>query len=87
MNKDRQFIEIENLNGEKEQVEIISTIKSKRDNKTYVILTTDKEIGEDVSVNIGYLYLEDNKLNLELVKEIEEINYVNSLIEEIVREA
>ena len=79
-NKDRLFVELVNLNGEKQKVEIFAQIKSKRDNKLYVLLTPDEIIKEEVNMSIGYIYEENNKMNLELVENEEEINYVYSLI-------
>ena len=37
MQEERQFVEVENLNGEIQKVEIFAQIKSERDNKVYVI--------------------------------------------------
>lgn len=78
--KDRLFVELINLNGEKQKIEIFGQIKSKRDDKLYVLLTPDETIGEEVNISIGYIYEENNKMNLELVESEEEINYVYSLI-------
>lgn len=80
MQEERQFIEVENLNGEIEKVEIFAEIKSKRDNKVYVLLTPDEVIEEEVNMAIGYIYEENGKMNLELVENEEELNYVYSLI-------
>jgi len=84
--EERQFIEIENLNGEIEKVEIFAEIKSERDNKVYVLLTPDKEIGEEVNMVIGYVYEDSGKMNLELVETQEELNYVYSLINKNLKE-
>ena len=86
MSEERQFIEVENLNGEIEKVEIFAEIKSERDNKTYVLLTPDKEIGEEVNMVIGYVYEDSGKMNLELVETQEELNYVYSLINKNLKE-
>lgn len=86
MQEERQFIEIENLNGEIEKVEIFAEIKSERDNKVYVLLTPDKEIGEEVNMVIGYVYEDSGKMNLELVETQEELNYVYSLINKNLKE-
>lgn len=80
MQDERQFIEIENFNGKIEKVEIFTEIKSGRDDKTYVLLTPDVQIGEVVNVAIGYIYEKDGKMNLEIVENQEEINYVYSLL-------
>jgi len=84
--EERQFIEIENLNGEIEKVEIFAEIKSERDNKVYVLLTTDEVIENEVNMAIGYVYEENGKMNLEIVENKEELNYVYSLINENLKE-
>lgn len=86
MQEERQFIEVENLNGEIEKVEIFAEIKSKRDNKVYVLLTPDEVIEEEVNMAIGYIYEENGKMNLELVENEEELNYVYSLINNALKE-
>jgi len=84
--EERQFIEVENLNGEIEKVEIFAEIKSERDNKVYVLLTTDEVIENEVNMAIGYVYEENGKMNLEIVENKEELNYVYSLINENLKE-
>lgn len=86
MEEERQFIEVENLNGEIEKVEIFAEIKSERDNKVYVLLTPDEEIGEEVNMTIGYICEENDKMNLKLVENQEELNYVYSLINKSLKE-
>lgn len=86
MQEERQFVEIENLNGEIEKVEIFAEINSERDNKVYVLLTPDEAIEEEVNMAIGYIYEENGKMNLELVENEEELNYVYSLINRALRE-
>ena len=83
---EREFIEVENLNGEIEKVEIFAEIKSERDDKVYVLLTPDKTIEEEVNMAIGYIYEENGKMNLELVENEEELNYVYSLINNALKE-
>ena len=85
MQEERKFIELENLNGEVEKVEIFAEIKSDKDDKTYVLLTADEEIGEEVNVSMGHIYEEDGKMNLELVEDLEELNYAYSLINKALR--
>ena len=86
MQEERQFIEVENLNGEIEKVEIFAEIKSERDNKVYVLLTTDEVIENEVNMAIGYVYEENGKMNLEIVENKEELNYVYSLINKNLKE-
>jgi len=86
MQEKRQFIEVENLNGEIEKVEIFAEINSQRDNKIYVLLTPDEVIGEEVNIAVGYIYEQNGKMNLELVENGEELNYVYSLINNALRE-
>jgi len=86
MQEKRQFIEVENLNGEIEKVEIFAEINSQRDNKIYVLLTPDEVIGEEVNIAVGYIYEQNGKMNLELVENEEELNYVYSLINNALRE-
>ena len=83
---ERQFIEVENLNGEIEKVEIFAQIKSKKDDKVYVFVTPDEDIKEEVNVTIGYVYEENGKYNLQLVEDEEELNYVINLLNEAVEE-
>lgn len=83
---ERQFIEVENLNGEIEKVEIFAQVKSKRDDKVYVLLTPDEEIKEEVNMAIGYVYEENGKYNLQLVEDEEELSYVYSLLNEALKE-
>ena len=86
MNEERQFIEVENLNGEIEKVEIFAKVKSQRDDKVYVLLTPDETIKENVNMTIGYIYEENGRMNLELVENQEELNYVYSLINDALKE-
>lgn len=86
MNEERQFIEVENLNGEIEKVEIFAKVKSQRDGKVYVLLTPDETIEENVNMTIGYIYEENGRMNLELVENQEELNYVYSLINNALKE-
>lgn len=83
---ERQFIEVENINGEIEKVEIFAEIKSKRDDKLYVLLTSDEEIKDEVGMSVGHIYEENGKMNLELIENDEELNYVYSLVNETLME-
>ena len=84
MNEERrEFIEIVNDDGSIDTVELIGTINSKRDNKVYAIFTEDEIIGEDVNVTFGYIYEEDGKEYIDYLTDKEEIDYVNSLLDEL----
>lgn len=83
MINEREFVEVENMNGEVEIVEIFAKIKSKKDDKLYVLLTPDKSLKEYVNMAIGYV---NNDNILELVEDYEERDYVYSLINEALTE-
>lgn len=83
INEEREFIEIENVDGSVDVVELIGTIESKRDDKVYAILTEDEVLGDEVSVTFGYIYEEDGKEFIDYLTDKEEIEYVNSLLNEI----
>ena len=77
---ERNFIEVENLNGEKETVEIIGEIKSERDDKLYALVTPDKTLGDEISIVVVQVIEKEDNINLEFVENQEELNYVYSLI-------
>jgi hypothetical protein len=81
--EEREFIEIENADGSIDFVELIGVIESKRDDKVYAILTADKEIKEEVNVIFGIMYKEDGKDYIDYLTDKEEIDYVNSLLDEL----
>lgn len=83
INEEREFIEIENADGSVDVVELIGTIESKREDKVYAILTEDEVLGDEVSVTFGYIYEEDGKEFIDYLTDEEEIEYVNSLLNEI----
>ena len=83
MTEEREFVEIVNDDGSVEKVELIGVIESKRDDKVYALLTEDKEIGEEVNVIFGILYEEDGKEYIDYLTDDEEIDYVNSLLDEL----
>ena len=83
MNEEREFIEIVNSDGSIDSVELIGTINSQRDNKVYAILTDDEIIGENVSVTFGRIYQENGKEYIDYLTDKEEIDYVNSLLDEL----
>lgn len=83
MIEDREFVEIVNDDGTIEKVEFIGTINSKRDDNVYVLLTADEVIGDEVNVVFGRIYEEDGKEYIDYLKDEEEINYVNSLLDEL----
>ncbi len=83
MNDERNFVEIVNADGTVDSVELVGTIDSKRDDKVYVVLTEDEVIGEEVNVTFGYIYEEDGKEYIDYLTDKEEIDYVNSLLDEL----
>lgn len=80
---EREYIEIENDFGEVEKAEIICTIKSERDDKEYVVLTQDEEIGEEVNIVVGILKEENGETTFVEVDDDSEYEYVVSLMEKI----
>ena len=82
---DRQMIKVYDNDSEIE-IEVIALIPSKRDDKKYVVYTSDKEIGDEVNIDIGILHTEDNTNYLELVEDDNELNYVHFLMDEIIKE-
>ena len=87
MEEERLFIDVEDEYGKTGKIELITEVKSKRDDKTYVLLTPDKEINDEINVSFGHVFEKDGRLNLELIEDEEEINYICSLIEESLTEA
>lgn len=86
MNEEREFIDIIGDDGTKQEMELIGVVKSKRDEKEYLILTQDETIGEEVNIVIAYIYEEDDMDYIEVVKDQEEIDYVYSLLDELAGE-
>ena len=82
----RTFIELENKVGQVDKIELIGKVKSEKEDKTYAILTTDEIIGEEVSIYIGHIYVKDGKDIIEIIEDEEEINYVLSLIDKVVKD-
>lgn len=82
---EKEYIEIENELGETEQAEVICTIKSERDDKNYIILTQDEEIGDEVNIIVGILKEENGEKIFIEVEDDEEYEYVVSLMEKIER--
>jgi len=87
MKKEKEFIELENENGEIQKIEIFGEVKSERDNKVYVLFTTDEELKDEVNMTVGYIYEENDRMNLEIVENDEELNYVFDLINKALEEA
>ena len=83
MNEERNFVEIVNADGSIDTVEFIGTIQSKRDDKLYALLTEDEVIGEEVNVIFGRIYEEDGNEYIDYLTDKEEIDYVNSLLDEL----
>ena len=83
---DKDIIEIIGDDGQKMNMELITVVKSKKDDKEYLVLTQDEEIGEEVNIVMAYAYEEDGKDYIEVLKDQEEIDYVYSLLDELVGE-
>lgn len=83
---DKDIIEIIGDDGQKMDMELITVVKSKKDDKEYLVLTQDEEIGEEVNIVMAYAYEEDGKDYIEVLKNQEEIDYVYSLLDELVGE-
>lgn len=83
MNEEREFVEIVNADGSIDRVEFIGTIDSKIDDKVYALLTDDEVIGEEVNVTFGRIYEENGKQYIDYLTDKEEIDYVNSLLDEL----
>lgn len=81
--EEREFVEIVNADGSIDKVEFIGVVESKRDDKIYAILTDDKEIGEEINVTFGLIYEEEGKEYIDYLTDDEEIDYVNSLLDEL----
>lgn len=86
MNEEREFIDIIGADGTTQKMELIAIVESKKDEKEYLILTQDENIGEDVNIVMAYVYEEDGIDYIEVVKEQEEIDYVYSLLDEMAGE-
>ena len=83
---DKDIIEIIGDDGQKMDMELITVVKSKKDDKEYLVLTQVEEIGEEVNIVMAYAYEEDGKDYIEVLKDQEEIDYVYSLLDELVGE-
>ena len=83
---DKDIIEIIGDDGQKMDMELISVVKSKRDDKEYLILTQDEVGADEVNIVMAYVYEEDGEDYIEVLKEQEEIDYVYSLLDELVGE-
>ena len=51
--EERTIVNVKDENGDVEEIEIISQISSTRDDKEYIIYTTDKQIEDEVNINVG----------------------------------
>lgn len=84
--EEREFIDIVGADGTTQKMELIAIVESKKDEKEYLILTQDENIGDDVNIVMAYVYEEDGIDYIEVVKEQEEIDYVYSLLDEMAGE-
>lgn len=83
MNEEREFIELFGEDGTTQKMELIGVVKSKKEDKEYLILTQDEMIGDEVNIVMAYVYEENGMDYIEVLKEQEEINYVYSLLDEL----
>lgn len=86
MNEEREFIDIIGNDGTTQKMELIGSVNSKKDDKEYLILTQDENIGDEVNIVMAYVYEEDGIDYIEVVKDQEEIDYVYSLLDELAGE-
>lgn len=78
---ERNIVDIE-IDGKIEEAELICVLNSERDDKQYAILTTDKEIGEEINIIAGILREDIEGSTIEIVDD-EEYEYVISLMDKI----
>ena len=78
--EERTIVNVKDDNGDVEEIEIISQILSTRDDKEYIIYTMDKQIEDEVNINVGII----NDGFLEVIEDNDEIDYVMSLVDGIV---
>lgn len=78
-----KLIQIENADGTKFTAEIIAGVNSKKEQKKYILFVTDSSYHNPVEMSVGYIYKDKNQMNLKLVENSEELNYVYSLISEV----
>lgn len=86
MNENREFIDIIGDDGTTQKMELIAVVNSKKEDKEYLILTQDETIGDEVNIVMAYVYEEDGKDYIEVLKDQEEIDYVYSLLDELAGE-
>lgn len=84
--EEREFIAIEDADGDIVEAELICELESKKEDKTYVILTTDEEIEDEVNIIVGYWNYNGEEQTFELVTDEEEIDYVHSLMDEDIKD-
>lgn len=83
MSEEREFIELFGEDGTTQKMELIGVVKSKKEDKEYLILTQDEMIDDEVNIVMAYVYEENGMDYVEVLKDQEEINYVYSLLDEI----
>ena len=81
--EEKYYIEIENIAGEVEKAELIGFVPSEIDEKTYVVLTKDETIGDEVNVIVGTLEQEEDVNIFTEIESDEEFEYVVSLMEKL----
>ena len=82
---ERKMIKI-NDNGVEKEIEVIAIVPSKIDDKKYAVYTFDKEIGDEVNIDIAVLRSKDNISYLETIENEDELDYAYFLMNEIINE-
>ena len=82
---EKHYIEIEYDLGQVEKAEILGIIPSQRDDKNYIILTQDEEIGEEVNIIVGILYEVNGEEIFVEVEDDAEYEYVVSLMDKVAK--
>ncbi len=84
--EEREMISVYSDNEEVAKIEIIAQIPSKMDEKKYVIYTLDEQINDTVNINVGIIEEYNGKHYLKTVENDDEIDYVMTLMQDIIKE-
>lgn len=85
---EKQIITIQDENGIAKQVEIVSIVPSKKEEKVYLVYTdanVNVQKNEFVDIYIANLYEDANGVNVKAIETDEEYLYAKSLLEEQLR--